>query len=90
MAAVTVNSKKYNVDGSLRQNFYNISGGNNDTLIVGMFNVLNVNVAEVDVSVSANPPLYVVATQTPSVGFCTITFKSGGAFTNIPIEVLGN
>jgi len=90
MAAVTVNSKKYNVDGSLRQQLYNISGGDTDTLIVGLFNVNSVNIAEVDSTVSTNIPTYKVANQTPSTGFCTITFKAAGAYTNIPIEVLGN
>lgn len=90
MAAVTVNTKKYNVDGSLREQLYNISGGNGDTLVVGLFNVNSVNVAEVSSAVSANVPTYSVALATPSTGFATITFASGGAYTNIPIQVIGN
>lgn len=39
MAEVTVNSRKFNVDGSMRENFYNITGNTGDTLTVGMFSV---------------------------------------------------
>lgn len=88
MAAVTVNSKKYNVDGSLRQNIYNISGGNGDTLVVGLFNVNLVNIG--DNGIANIPSGATAVSQTPSVGFCTITFTSGGAYVGAIVEVVGN
>lgn len=80
MAAVTINNQKFNVNGSLRDNFYNVTGNSGDTQVVGLFTVRQV---------SADPLVtaYSVASATPAVGFCTITYtlSAPGTF-NVQVE----
>ena len=82
MAAVTVNSKKFNVSGSLLDRFYNITGNSGDTLDVGMYNVQQV---VIDPNVITS---YAVAGATPQAGMSRITF-TGGPFTAANVQVLG-
>ena len=83
MAAVTINTTKYNVDGSFRQTFYNIAGNPGDTLVVGLTSVRKVNF---DPGTITAAPVTVGTVPGTSV----LTFTAGGAFTNTNVEVLGN
>ena len=83
MAAVTVNSKKFNVAGSMRENFYNITGVTGDTLDVGMYTVKAV-LMEPNVLTS-----YTLTADTPAKGQTRITFTSSGAFTSADVVVKG-
>lgn len=86
MAAVTQNGTAvFNVAGSKRQQFYNITGNNGQTLDVGMTNVLQVNTGAPSVITS-----WSAAKGTPNVGQSRITFTSTGAFTSVPVEVIGS
>ncbi len=84
MAAVTTNSKKYNVVGDMKQQLYNINiATTGDTLTVGLINVNAVNCTPktggvTDVAVAAGTIL----------GTSVITFTSG-AVNNQLVEVLG-
>lgn len=81
MAAVTVNTVKYNVNGSLRDQYYNITGNSADTLTVGMFNVKMVN------SEGGAVTAYTVAAGAiPGTSIITLT----GTFSNTDIQVVGN
>lgn len=85
MPAVTKNSKKFNVTGNVRQQTYDISGGNGDTLDVGLRSVTGVFVEP-----GTNSPTAVTRTaNTPATGITRLTFTSGGAFTNIRVLVQG-
>lgn len=80
MAEVTINgSVIYNVIGSRRQQLYNVTGTNGDTLTTGLRSIRQVNVQVT----ATNPPTGV----TDSGG--VVTFVSGGAFTT-DVEVIGN
>lgn len=88
MAAVTVNSTpyppQYNVAGSKRQQFYNVTGANSgDTLDVGLLSILKVN---------TDQPAVVTAYTLSSLGNgqTRIAFTTTGAFTSVNVEVLGN
>lgn len=85
MAAVTINGPiKYNVNGSLRDQYYNITGATGDTLTVGMTTVRQVNVEPATITG------YSVAAG-PNPGQSVITFTTGGgAFTATDVQVLGN
>ncbi len=86
MAAVVVaaNSTKYNVNGSLRDQYYTISGASGDTLTVGLFTVRKVNVM-------AGTLITAVASAAgTNPGTSTITFTSSAPMTAESIEVLGN
>ncbi len=78
MAAVTVNSKRYNMIGSRRQRIFNVTGNNTNTLATGLNTIDHVNVQ----LTTTNPPTNV------AVSGGTITFSSGGAFTT-SVEVIG-
>jgi hypothetical protein len=78
MAEVTINKKYYNVIGSRRQNLYNIDGDTGKTLTTGLQQIQQVNIQPV----ATNPP-------TASVSGGVITFASSGAFTGVPVEVIG-
>ena len=80
MAAVTINSKYYNVIGSRRQNLYNVSGTSGDTLTVGLNNVeqVNVNPAATTATVAAG--------TVPGTSVITLTGTISGA----RVEVIGN
>ncbi len=81
MAAVTVNSVKYNVNGSLRDQYYNITGNSGDTLTVGMFSVKIVN------SEGGAVTAYTTAAGTnPGTTVITLT----GTFSNTDLQVVGN
>lgn len=85
MAAVTINNTPYfNVSGSVRDQFYNISGNPNDTLQVG----LNL-VRQVVIEPSAITG-YTVAPASPAGAGSVITFAAGSAFTGVDVQVLGN
>ena len=84
MAAVTVNSKKFNVAGSMRENFYNITGVTGDTLDVGLYNVRAV-IMEPGALTS-----YTLTADTPAKGQTRITFTSSGAYTAADLVVKGN
>lgn len=83
MAAVTVNSVKYNVNGSLRDQYYNITGASGDTLTVGYFGVKIVN------SEAGAITGYTVAAGT-NPGTSIITFTSSSPYTAADIQVVGN
>jgi len=78
MAEVTINKKYYNVVGSRRSNLYNVDGTSGSTLTTGLQQIQQVNVQPV----ATNPP-------TVAVSGGVITFTSGGAFTGVPVEVIG-
>ena len=81
MAAVTVNSVKYNVNGSMRDQYYNITGSSADTLTVGLFKVWMVN------SEGGAVTAYTTAAGSiPGTTVITLT----GTFSNTDIQVLGN
>ena len=83
MAAVTINSVKYNVNGNLRDQFYNISGNSGDTLTVGLFTVRKID---------TNPGSLITATAVaPGAvpGTSVITLTSSGAMAGEVLEVLG-
>ena len=84
MAAVTINSVKYNVSGSLRDQIYNISGNSGDTLTIGLFNVRKVD---------TNPGSLITGFATapgPVAGTTTITLTSSGAMAGEVLEVVGS
>lgn len=83
MPAVTVSSTKYNVNGSMRDNYYVISGSSGDTLVVGLNNI-----NQFDVQVGS-PITNVAFAPGPFPGSTQITFTASGAFTNSRIELLG-
>ena len=83
MPAVTVNSVKYNVAGSLRDQFYNISGASADTLTVGLNTVRMVGFEPGTVTTYAVAPGSIPGTS-------IITFTASGPFNNLDIEVIGN
>ncbi len=85
MAAVTTNGRPYyNIAGSLRQQMYNITGSTGQTLDVGLTSVLKVN-TDAPAVITA----YTVTAATPTTGMSRITF-TGGPFTAVNVEVLGN
>jgi hypothetical protein len=84
MAAVTINKVKYNVNGSLRDQIYNISGNTGDFLQLGLFNVMKID---------TNPGSLITAVASaPGTipGTSVITFTSSAAMVNEIVEVLGN
>lgn len=80
MAAVTVNSKKFNVNGSLRDQYYNVTGNTGDTLTVGLNAVKKIN---------ADPAItsYTVAAGV-NPGQQVITLN--GVLVAVDVQVLGN
>lgn len=85
MAAVTINSNKYNVNGSLRDQYYNLTGNNGDTLTIGLFTVRKVN-TQVGTAITA-----ITTAAGTNPGTTTITFATGGgAFTAEQVQVVGN
>lgn len=80
MAAVTINSRRVNVIGDRRQMLFNITGGNAGTLVTGLNTINQVNVQ----LTGTNPPTAV----TSSGG--TLTISSGGTYTAINVEAIGN
>lgn len=77
MAAVTVTSQRYNVDGSQREQFYVINiASNGDTLATGLKAINNVSCNDTAVSKIA-------------VSGGTITFTTGGAVTAAIVGVTG-
>lgn len=86
MAAVTVNSVKYNVNGSLRDQYYNISGNSGDTLTVGYFSVKEVN----HQSGSLINSITSAAGTIPGTSILTIATTGAVAFTAANIQVVGN
>ena len=83
MPAVTVNSAKYNVSGSMRDQYYSITGASGDTLVVGL-NVINI----VDVQ-NGNPITSIAIAAGPFPGSTQLTFTSSGAFGPAKIAVRG-
>jgi hypothetical protein len=84
MPAVTVNTVKYNVAGSLRDQIYNISGNSGDFLQVGYTTVRKIDTNPGSVITNA----VVSAGAVP--GTSVITFTSSGAINSEQIEVIGN
>jgi hypothetical protein len=84
MAAVTQTNQKYNVSGSMRDQYYVIAGATGDTLDVGLTNVRQVNIELSTITA------YTVTPNTPSTGQSRITFTAGGPFTGVQVQVLGN
>ena len=80
MAAVTVNSKYFNVAGSRRQNLYNVTGTSGDTLTVGLINVNQVNVQPAATTAT------VAAGTVQGTSIITLTGTISGA----QVEVIGN
>ena len=81
MAAVTVNSLKRNVSGSLREFFYNLTGTTGDTLTVGLNTVNMVN------SEGGAITAYSVAAGTiPGTSIITLT----GTISAMDLQVIGN
>ena len=78
MAEVTYNKKYYNVIGSRRQNLYNVDGNTGSTITTGLQQIQQVNIQPV----ATNPP-------TASVSGGVVTLTSGGAYTGVPVEVIG-
>ncbi len=86
MAAVTVNTVKYNVNGSFRDQYYNITGNSGDTLTVGLFTVRQVNH-------QAGSAMNSITTAAGTIaGTTIITFNTtaAAAFAAAPVQVLGN
>lgn len=83
MPAVTVNSVKYNVAGSMRDQFYSITGSSGDTLVIGLNTV---NMVEVQ---NGNPITSIAVAPGPFPGSSQLTFTSSGAFGPAKIEVKG-
>lgn len=84
MAEVTVNRRKYNVVGDVKQQFYNINIANTgDTLTVGLLNILLVSFEVAAGGVTA----YSVAAGS-NLGQSVITLTSG-AQNNLDVMVLG-
>jgi hypothetical protein len=81
MAEVTQNNNpRFNVIGKLRHQLYNVTGGTGNTLTTGLNSIIQVNVQ----TVGTNPP----TTVANSGG--VVTFTSGGTFTAMNVEVIGN
>lgn len=83
MAEVTRNSQKYNVNGSLRDQYYNISGSSGDTLTVGMNGVRQVNfevstITGYSAAPGSNP------------GQTIITITASAPFAAVDTQVVGN
>lgn len=84
MAAVTQTiPPRYNVSGSFREQFYSVSGGNNDTLRVGL-NTVNQVIIEPSTITG-----YTVTSNGPGSG-STIQFAASGAFTAVQVTVIGH
>ena len=84
MAAVTVNTKKLNVNGSMRDNAYNITGADTNTLDVGLYNVRGVTLEPSTITA------YTLTAATPNAGMTRITFSASGPFTGVDLRVYGN
>ena len=85
MAAVTVvGSPVYNVVGSRRSQLYRVTGNTTNTLDIGLRTINEVNVEPN----ATNSPTITFAALSPGPG-TRITFTSGGAFTNVGIEIIG-
>ena len=83
MAAVTVNSVKYNVNGSLRDQYYSISGATGDTLLVGLTGVKKINLSPGSLITAAVP--------TPTTnGMTSIAFTSSAPMVAEMVQVIGN
>jgi hypothetical protein len=83
MAALTPNSNpRYNVSGSFKDQFYNITGNSGDTLLVGLISVRQVIV---DPNIITG---YTVTAQ-PN-GQSLLTFTASGPFTGVNVQVIGN
>ena len=85
MAAVTIVSKRFNYAGALRHNVYEVTGGNGDTLDVGLLKVRRVNSGADGSGITA----VAIAADTPAKGQSRLTITSGGAYTSALLEVLG-
>jgi hypothetical protein len=80
MAAVTVNTKKFNVSGSLRDQHYNVTGNTGDTLTVSLKSVLKV---------TADPAITSTSVAAGTVlGTSIITLNGTIAAANV--QVIGN
>ncbi len=86
MAAVTVNSVKYNVNGSLRDQYYNITGASGDTLTVGLNSIREVN----HQSGSAMSSITSAAGTLPGTSIITFTTTGAVAITAANVQVVGN
>ena len=86
MAAVTTTATRYNVNGSMREQYYtiNTSGSAGDTLVVGINEVVMV-VFTLDSTVTS----YSVASNGPGAG-STITLQTNGAQTGLLVAVTGH
>jgi hypothetical protein len=84
MPAVTVATTKYNVSGSMRDQYYTVSGISNDFLVVGLTTVREVNVTP------GSTITGVATVPGPLPGTTQINFTSSAAITNARIQVLGN
>ena len=84
MAAVTVNSVKYNVAGSMRDQYYNITGASGDTLTVGLTTIREINH-------QSGSAMNSITTAAGSNGLTTITFNTTGsvAITAANVQVIG-
>ncbi len=82
MPAVTVNSVKYNVSGSMRDQYYNITGNTGDTLTVGLFKVNMVN--------SEGGVVTAYTTAAGTIPGTTVITLTGTLGTNTDLQVLGN
>lgn len=77
MAAVTQNSRKFNVDGSYREQLYNVDiATSGDTLVTGLHSISSVTFNDVAITKAA-------------VSGGTITFTTTGAVTGALVRVLG-
>jgi len=82
MPAVTQTRRaKYNVNGNLREQYYQVTGASGDTLVVGMNAIRFVDVQA--------PITGTTVTAGPLPGTSTITFAASGAFTAANVQVLG-
>lgn len=86
MAAVTVNTVKYNVNGSQRDQYYNITGASGDTLTVGYFTVREVN----HQAGSAMSSITTAAGTIPGTTIITFTTTGSVAITAANVQVIGN
>lgn len=83
MAAVTILSTKYNVNGNMRDQYYSISGNTGDTLVVGLNNI-----NQADVQLGSTITAMAFATG-PFPGSTQITFTASGAFTASKLQLMG-
>lgn len=81
MAAVTQNvTPTYNVAGSMRDQHYNVTGVDTNTLQVGLRTVKTVNIELSTIT---------AYTLTANALGTLITFSASGAFTGVDVQVMG-